>query len=250
MTSIFVNSNVATNCWETTASDNKIEIWTSNPAPYSGLKFIELNATEQSTLFQKINLTAGSMVDISFAHRGRQGTDSVKVMIGLVGGASTKLGVFGTSNTAWKVYNISYSVPATGQYNLQFVSQYATPDKTYGNFLDAVSVKMGVCAVASTKTTLINDPLPTALISGITSICQNDPAPQISFTGKDGTANYKFTYTVAGGTNLTTNSTGNTASISAPTKSARLANSFIKEMRVANMALAAYLVSSALFTSM
>ena len=40
-----------------------------------------------------------------------------------------------------------------------------------------------------------------------------------------------------------------TASTSAPTKSARLAISFMNEMRVASMALAAYLVSSALGTS-
>lgn len=211
---VFDNSNVASNCWQTTATDNKIEIWSTNPSPYSGSKFIELNATQLSTLFQKINLNAGSNLDISFAHRGRMGTDSVKVMIGPVGGASTTLGIFGTGNTAWKVYNVSYKVPSTGQFNLQFVSQFATPDKTYGNFLDGVTLKTGSCAVASTKITLINDPLPTALISGTTSVCQNDPAPQISFTGNDGSANYKFTYTISGGTNVTTTSTGNSAAIS------------------------------------
>jgi len=41
-----------------------------------------------------------------------------------------------------------------------------------------------------------------------------------------------------------------TSSMSAPTWSARLASSFMKLMRVASMALAAYLVNSALLTSM
>ncbi len=216
-TAIFVNTNIATNCWETTATDNKIEIWTTNPAPYSGTKYIELNATQQSTLFQKINLNAGSTLDVSFAHRGRAGIDSVKVMIGLVGGVSTKLGVFGTGTTAWKVYNVSYMVPTTGQYSLQFVSQYATPDKTWGNFLDAVSVKTGVCAVATTKITLINDPLPLATKSNDLVVCKGDANASIIFTGSAGTPNYTFTYNVDGGTNQTVVSSGNSATLSANT---------------------------------
>ncbi len=216
-TAIFVNTNIATNCWETTATDNKIEIWTTNPAPYSGTKYIELNATQQSTLFQKINLNAGSTLDVSFAHRGRAGIDSVKVMIGLVGGVSTKLGVFGTGTTAWKVYDVSYTVPTTGQYSLQFVSQYATPDKTWGNFLDAVSVKTGVCAVATTKITLINDPLPLATKSNDLVVCKGDANASIVFTGSAGTPNYTFTYNVDGGTNQTVVSSGNSATISAST---------------------------------
>jgi len=213
----FVNNNVATNCWETTATDNKIEIWTANPAPYSGKKYIELNATQAATLYQKINLNAGSTLDVSFAHRGRQGIDSVKVMIGLVGGTAVKLGVFGTGTNAWKVYNVSYAVPTTGQYSLQFVSQYATPDKTYGNFLDAVSVKTGVCAVATTKITLINDPLPLASKSNDLVVCKGDPNASIIFTGSAGTPNYTFTYNVDGGTNQTVVSSGNSATITANT---------------------------------
>lgn len=230
-TAIFVNTNIATNCWETTATDNKIEIWTTNPAPYSGTKYIELNATQQSTLFQKINLNAGSTLDVSFAHRGRQGIDSVKVMIGLVGGVSTKLGVFGTGTTAWKVYNVSYTVPTTGQYSLQFVSQYATPDKTYGNFLDAVSVKTGVCAVATTKITLVNDPLPLATKSNDLVVCKGDANASIIFTGSTGTPNYTFTYNVDGGTNQTVVSSGNSATINANTSKEGVFKYFLVDVK-------------------
>ena len=228
---IFDNSNIATNCWETTATDNKIEIWTTNPAPYSGTKYIELNATQQSTLFQKINLNAGSTLDVSFAHRGRAGIDSVKVMIGLVGGVSTKLGVFGTGTTAWQVYNVSYLVPTTGQYSLQFVSQYATPDKTWGNFLDAVSVKTGVCAVATTKITLINDPLPLATKSNDLVVCKGDANASIIFTGSAGTPNYTFTYNVDGGTNQTVVSSGNSATINANTSKEGVFKYFLVDVK-------------------
>jgi gliding motility-associated-like protein len=230
-TAIFVNTNIATNCWQTTATDNKIEIWTTNPAPYSGTKYIELNATQQSTLFQKINLNAGSTLDVSFAHRGRQGIDSVKVMIGLVGGVSTKLGVFGTGTTAWKVYNVSYTVPTTGQYSLQFVSQYATPDKTYGNFLDAVSVKTGVCAVATSKITLINDPLPLATKSNDLVVCKGDANASLVFTGSAGTPNYTFTYNVDGGTNQTVVSSGNGATITANTSKEGVFKYFLVDVK-------------------
>ncbi len=230
-TAIFVNNNIATNCWETTATDNKIEIWTTNPAPYSGTKYIELNATQQSTLFQKINLNAGSTLDVSFAHRGRAGIDSVKVMIGLVGGVSTKLGVFGTGTTAWQVYNVSYLVPTTGQYSLQFVSQYATPDKTWGNFLDAVSVKTGVCAVATTKITLINDPLPLATKSNDLVVCKGDANASIIFTGSAGTPNYTFTYNVDGGTNQTVVSSGNSATINANTSKEGVFKYFLVDVK-------------------
>ena len=206
-------------CWS--SSNPNIEVWSNGnmgvPA-FSGKQFIEINSDNDGVLFQDISLSSGSKVDISFAHRGRKGVDVMKVSIGPVGGPYSQLGQYSTGNTSWGVYSTSYTATTTGNYSLRFesVSSFGG-DKTFGNFIDAISVKTGICAVATSKTTLINDPLPTALISGTTSVCQNDPAPQISFTGNDGTANYKFTYTIAGGTNLIANSTGNSVSISAPT---------------------------------
>ena len=61
-------------------------------------------------------------------------------------------------------------------------------------------------------------PLPLGTISGTTTVCQNESAPAISFTGSGGTAPYTFTYTINGGANQTvTTTSGNTVSVTAPT---------------------------------
>jgi gliding motility-associated-like protein len=64
---------------------------------------------------------------------------------------------------------------------------------------------------------VIVNPLPTATIAGTATICQNGTAPTITFTGADATAPYTFTYTLNGGAPQTVISTGNTATVTAPT---------------------------------
>ncbi|WP_082468365.1 gliding motility-associated C-terminal domain-containing protein [Pedobacter sp. R20-19] len=61
--------------------------------------------------------------------------------------------------------------------------------------------------------------LATASVSGSTAIPQNGTAPTITFTGANGTAPYTFTYNINGGTNRTITSTGNVATLVAPTTS-------------------------------
>ncbi len=64
------------------------------------------------------------------------------------------------------------------------------------------------------------NPLPTATITGNATICQNGASPNIIFTGANGTAPYTFTYNINSGGNLTVVSTGNIATIAAPTNTA------------------------------
>ncbi|MEO5776567.1 MAG: choice-of-anchor L domain-containing protein, partial [Flavobacterium sp.] len=54
--------------------------------------------------------------------------------------------------------------------------------------------------------------LPTATISGTTTVCKDSASPNITFTGANGTAPYTFTYSTDGGTTTATTppSTGNT----------------------------------------
>jgi len=60
--------------------------------------------------------------------------------------------------------------------------------------------------------------LPTATISGTTTVQVNAPSPNITFTGADGTAPYTFTYNINGGTNKTiTTASGNSVTVAAPT---------------------------------
>jgi gliding motility-associated-like protein len=65
--------------------------------------------------------------------------------------------------------------------------------------------------------------VPSATISGGTTVCQNAASPLVTFTGSGGTAPYTFTYTRTGLTGnqiITTTGTNNSISISAPTGAA------------------------------
>jgi gliding motility-associated-like protein len=56
---------------------------------------------------------------------------------------------------------------------------------------------------------------PTATISGSATVCRNEnPLPQVTFTGAGGTAPYTFTYTINGGAEQTITTTGNNNSVS------------------------------------
>jgi len=75
-------------------------------------------------------------------------------------------------------------------------------------------------AVASQTATVKVNPLPTATISGDTSVCQNvlpgATKPNITFTGANGTAPYTFTYTLNGTTETVTTTSGNSVTVAAP----------------------------------
>lgn len=71
---------------------------------------------------------------------------------------------------------------------------------------------------ASGNATVAVSPLPSAAISGSTTVCQNASAPSITFTGSGATAPYKFAYKINGGTNQTvTTTSGNSVTVSVPT---------------------------------
>lgn len=73
----------------------------------------------------------------------------------------------------------------------------------------------------SGSATVTVNPLPTATISGTTSVCKGETAPFITFTGIGNTAPYTFTYTINGGTNQTiTTINGNSVNVAAPTQTA------------------------------
>jgi len=135
-------------CWETTASDKIIEVWGSNflgaPA-YSGNQFIELNANMVSTLYQNFTAVLSSTIQLSFAHRGRSGTDVLSVEIGPVGGPYHNFGNFSANNTKWSYHTVTYTFPATGSknYTLRFNSVSAAGgSQGVGNLLDAITVSL------------------------------------------------------------------------------------------------------------
>ncbi|MBK8483207.1 MAG: gliding motility-associated C-terminal domain-containing protein [Saprospiraceae bacterium] len=171
-------------CWSTTATDQQIEIWGSGfggvPA-YSGNQFVELNANMVSTLFQNFTAALGGRVQISFAHRGRAGTDVLSVEIGPVGGILQNLGNFSADRNAWKYNTINYTFPDTGKtnYTLRFKSVSAAGGATVGNFLDAISISL---------------PQPSASFTIIQPNCPNDQNGIIKIQGKQGSPPYKYNW--------------------------------------------------------
>lgn len=139
---------VTLNCWNTTASDGLMEVWGSGyngVNSYSGIQFVELNATQAATMYQDFFVAnPNTNLKIGFAHRARtnQGmTDTVQVSIGPVGGPYVVLGNYGDGPSAWGYYNVNYITPAPGNYRIRFTPKYFSYGNiAIGNFLDAVSV--------------------------------------------------------------------------------------------------------------
>ena len=157
-------------CWETTAPDGIMEVWPAagfeGVFAYQGNQFIEINGNSTATAYQDFTTYPGAQLQISFAHRGRQGDDVVGVEIGPVGGPFTSIGNFTDSNSTWVFRTLNYTVPtgAGSNYTIRFVSVSSTGgDPTVGNFLDAVSVTSVECSSLAASATV--SLLPTATLN-------------------------------------------------------------------------------------
>ena len=102
------------------------------------------------------------------------------------------------------------------------IATIAAPTNTAGTFdYELISVTESsptACSQLQTGNAIITVlPLPTATISGAAEVCENGTSPVITFTGGNGTAPYTFTYSINGGAPQTVMSTGNIATVNAPT---------------------------------
>jgi uncharacterized repeat protein (TIGR01451 family) len=151
--------------WQTTDTQNKIEIWRANNfqsvPPAVGDQFAELNANSDSTLYQTIATTPGQTIRWSLLHRGRSGVDTMRVSIGGV-----SQGTYTAGNAAWVRHEGVYTVPANQNSTLFEMTAVSTAsgDNTIGNFIDDVSFGSGPCltaasAVAPTGTSNVGDTL-------------------------------------------------------------------------------------------
>jgi hypothetical protein len=156
--------------WQTTAADGpagpansttkSIEIWQSGAAGVSSFsgtgQFAELNAYTEAALYQDVQINELGLVDYTFAHRGRSGTDVLKVLItylgadNVFGGGDDVVKVdtnFSDGNTAWGSYavNDAFQSVAGGSYRFSFGAvSSAGGDKSFGNFLDNVGFGINV----------------------------------------------------------------------------------------------------------
>lgn len=124
------------------AARNGIEFWAtgfSGVPSHSGINHAELNANVPGLLYQDLETDPGTVLSWSFAHRGRSGSDTLRLMVGSPG-ATVSQGSFTTGNGGWQVYSGTYTVPA-GQtitrFGFESVSA-AGGSQSYGNFVDSI----------------------------------------------------------------------------------------------------------------
>lgn len=142
----FVQGGIDTS-WRTTAPDNLIEIWGEYmpTAAYEGTRHAELNANYASTLYQDVNgLGDNNNINWHFAHRGRYGTDVMKLTITDLGadqlwGGGDDITLFqqnfSADETAWQVhYGSITSIGNNTRFAFEAVS--AVGGNTQGNFID------------------------------------------------------------------------------------------------------------------
>lgn len=131
--------------WLTTATDNNIELWSSGflgVPSFEGNQFVELNATQNSALYQALCLTPGSQISWSVRHRGRSGVDVARVRIGATLASATVQATMTTGNTSWGLYSGTYTVPL-GQVSTFFIFEAvstASGSISVGNFIDDVQI--------------------------------------------------------------------------------------------------------------
>ena len=143
--------------WTTTATDHKIEIWSSGfngvTSP-SGAQFAELNATQDSELFQDVATVPGQKLVWSLYHRARAAGatgDTMSVNIGSANVAPNAVTKFtDTLSEGWVLHTGTYVVPA-GQTSTRFGFESgatASGNKSIGNFLDHIYFTREVCVPA------------------------------------------------------------------------------------------------------
>jgi len=94
----------------------------------------------------------------------------------------------------------------------------ALPNSYTGTLIATVSATG--CALDNAAPFTVK-PLPTATVTGSSTVCLNAVNPSITFTGSDATAPYTFTYKINGGSNQTvTTTSGNATTVAVPTSGA------------------------------
>lgn len=144
--------------WQTTASDGMIEIWSNNflgVQSFEGNQHVELNANRVGTLYQTTSaVKVGKALDFKFAHRGRSGTDVMRLTITDLGsdnvfGTHDDQSIFSkqysTGNTEWVQYTNAGedSILSLGNaMRFSYASILSAGGNSYGKFLDDVSFRV------------------------------------------------------------------------------------------------------------
>lgn len=123
-------------------------------------------------------------------------------------------------------YTFTYAINSGANQTISTTSgnsvNISAPTNITGGFTYSLISVQDASSTACSQTqngsvTIIVNPLPTATITGTTTVCKDEMAPNITFTGAVGTAPFTFTYTVNGVTQPTVTSIGNSTTVAVPT---------------------------------
>lgn len=142
--------------WETTASDDRIELWTDGFggfSSYDGCQHAEINATQIATLFQDVAVPCGREIFFEFAHRARYSASPEVLQLcitdlgpdGAIGGNDdTNLFTkdYSSANTGWVVYRSDIEPPITTLGHTIRISFKSQQIGDGGNFLDGVVLEV------------------------------------------------------------------------------------------------------------
>ncbi|PRB10646.1 DUF11 domain-containing protein [Microbacterium sp. MYb62] len=148
--------------WFTTDTQSAIELWSSGfngVTAAAGRQFAELNAYSPSRLFQDVATTPGQTLSWSLKHRGRAGTDVMRVVIGTPTGTLVQSGPNLSDGTgAWGSHTGTYVVPAgqtVTRFGFEAVSS-AGGNASVGNFLDDITFGTGPCLITTKSVANLN----------------------------------------------------------------------------------------------
>ncbi len=210
-----------------------IELWANNflgVTPAQGIILAELNAYQNSKLFQNICMNTSEVFNFNFAHRGRGGVDRAEFQIGAanvvildISTNTTGTGVINAGGAAlasatgiaggWTRYAGSYTYTgASGVLALGFAAVTTTGGPGVGNLLDDINIQLKpfVEFVGSATTSVEGGSATVPQIKVVGSV----PAGGLSMTfAVAGNATFGVDFDYSGSTSLT-NTAGNSATLS------------------------------------
>ena len=123
-------------------SNLRFEVWESGHRgidSVEGSHHLELNSTAEGSIYQDVSVSPGDEISWSFWHRGRAGTDTVKLSLGAAG-SEVDIGEYSTGQS-WTQYSGTYTVPdgvTTLRVRITHVSTARYPGE--GNLLDDIKI--------------------------------------------------------------------------------------------------------------
>lgn len=177
-------------------------IWSGSPAAWSNSGIVTAPTISASGVTSSADFAGISLIPSSLSV-----SIAANPSLAVCQGASLTLTAIAAGNPGF-----TYLWSPNGE-----ITQAVTPPtSSSGPITYSVTVSDANSNSVTKSVTVTVNALPTATISGSTTVCQNQSLPLITFTGTGGTAPYVFTYSFNGGTSTNT-SQGNPVTINAVT---------------------------------